>query len=51
MKPVIRIYDEKGLTVDLRSGLMTTGMPLASDLRTFLLSMLALPEELEDDYE
>ncbi len=45
LPPVIRLYDEAGATLDLRSGLMTEGLPLSSALRSFLLSNLPLPEE------
>ncbi|HXG67301.1 MAG TPA: AAA family ATPase [Blastocatellia bacterium] len=43
--PVIRIYEEQGVTLDLRTGLMTLDMPPAGDLRTFVLSTLQAPQE------
>ncbi len=48
--PVIRIFNEnvwdKTTVADLRSGLLTTKGLTEHDLRTFLLSLLPLPEEL-----
>ncbi|HEX4945203.1 MAG TPA: hypothetical protein VFZ34_00895, partial [Blastocatellia bacterium] len=50
--PVIRIYNEtawdKATVADLRSGMLTTKGISGQDLRTFLLSLLPLPEELID---
>ena len=43
---VIRIYDSQSTTLDLRTGLMLTGLPKAKDLRTFLLSSLLVPPAL-----
>jgi hypothetical protein len=44
--PVLRIYDEQGPTVDLRTGLMAPGFPDGSVLWSFVLSALPLPSEL-----
>src|SRR5581483_6866329 len=53
LEPVIRVYDQAGVTADLRSGMFVEGLPSPDDLRAFLLSSLLLPEELiiegEDD--
>jgi hypothetical protein len=43
---VIRIYEEDGVTLDLRSGLLTLRIPSPQELRAFVLAMLPLPEEL-----
>ena len=45
--PVLRIYDEHGGTVDLRSGMIVpTGTPTADELRAFILSQLPVPAEV-----
>jgi ATP-dependent Clp protease ATP-binding subunit ClpA len=44
--PVVRVYDDKGSTLDLRSGLLTPTPPAPEALRTFILSALPLPSEL-----
>jgi hypothetical protein len=48
LKPtsVIRIYESFGLTLDLRTGEMTEGMPDAAAWRRFLLGSFPLPDEL-----
>jgi ATP-dependent Clp protease ATP-binding subunit ClpC len=38
---VVRIYDERGATLDVRSGLVSFGMPSVSELRTFILTAVA----------
>jgi hypothetical protein len=43
---VIRVYEERGGTLDLRSGLMTLRTPTAHEARAFLLATLPLPQEL-----
>jgi ATP-dependent Clp protease ATP-binding subunit ClpA len=47
LPPVVRIYDERGPTVDLRSGLSTPSLPKVDELRTFLLAGLPLPIEFQ----
>lgn len=42
----IRVYEENGVALDLRSGLMTMRMPTPQELRALVLSILPLPEEL-----
>ncbi len=44
--PVLRIYDEHGPTVDVRTGLLSPTRAGAAELQTFLLSALPLPPEL-----
>ena len=45
--PVLRIYDEHGGTLDLRSGMIVpTGTPTADELRAFILSQLPVPAEV-----
>jgi len=44
--PVIRVYEERGGALDLRSGLMTLRTPTAHEARAFLLATLPLPQEL-----
>jgi len=47
LRPVVRLYGSNSVTVDLRSGLVSTSpLPTSADLRAFLLSQLPLPEEL-----
>ncbi len=43
---VVRLYEENGATLDLRSGLMTLKMPTVKELRALLLAALPLPVEL-----
>ncbi len=47
--PVIRIYEEQGHTLDLRSGLITLKLPTAHELRAFALARLDLPLEFRQD--
>jgi ATP-dependent Clp protease ATP-binding subunit ClpC len=47
--PVIRVYEIGGVTLDLRSGLMTLKTPVANELRAFMLNNLALPYEFEEE--
>ena len=42
----IRVYEENGVALDLRSGLMTMRMPTPQELRALVLSMLPLLEDL-----
>ncbi|MEW6125590.1 MAG: AAA family ATPase [Acidobacteriota bacterium] len=44
---VIRVYEENGATLDLRSGLMTLKMPTTKELRALLLAALPLPMEMQ----
>jgi hypothetical protein len=46
LRSVVRVYEENGPTVDLRSGLLTKGKPAGDDLRAFVLAALPLPAEL-----
>jgi hypothetical protein len=46
--PVIRVYDEAGPTVDLRTGLAVRRPLAAADLKTFMLSQIPLPEVFSD---
>jgi hypothetical protein len=46
--PVIRLYEAPGVTLDLRSGLLTLKSPTAAELRAFVLAALPLPDELEE---
>ncbi len=41
LMPVIRIYDEKGLTLDLRTGLIVNGKPEIAEMRAILLTALS----------
>lgn len=43
---VVRIYNERGIALDFRSRLMTREKMTFRELRTFILSGLKLPEEL-----
>jgi ATP-dependent Clp protease ATP-binding subunit ClpA len=43
--PVLRLYEEKGSTVDLRSGLLAPTPPPPESWRTFVLAALPLPAE------
>ena len=45
LQPVLRIYDGGSMTVDLRSGLAVKGLPLASEMRKFIVSQLPMPVE------
>ena len=44
---VIRVYEADGVTLDLRSGLLTLKPPTSEELRAFLLAMLPLPDEFD----
>ncbi|MEW6733349.1 MAG: AAA family ATPase, partial [Acidobacteriota bacterium] len=44
--PVIRIYDQQGITLDLRSGIITTRLPSVGDMRTFLLAALPMDGDI-----
>ena len=44
---IVRIYDERGPTVDLRSGLTLPKSPSRVDHKTFILAGLPLPPEME----
>jgi ATP-dependent Clp protease ATP-binding subunit ClpC len=46
LPPVLRLYEENGATLDLRSGLMTLKMPTVKELRALLLAALPLPREM-----
>jgi ATP-dependent Clp protease ATP-binding subunit ClpC len=46
--PVIRVYQADGVTLDLRSGLMTLKTPTAQELRALVLATLPLPGEFEE---
>jgi hypothetical protein len=46
LRPVLRIYDSQGPTVDLRTGLLTPKLPDGDVLRNFVLAALPLPPEL-----
>ena len=43
---VVRIYNERGLALDFRSTLITRENLTFRELRTFILSGLAIPKEL-----
>lgn len=43
--PVVRVYDESGLTIDVRSGLAVRGVPSSAEVRKFVLSQIPLPAE------
>lgn len=45
LQPIIRIYDDQGVTVDVRTGLASHGLPTPQDLRRFILAQLPLPHE------
>ena len=45
--PLVRLYDEAGPTLDLRSGLSVPGFPSWEQLKWLLLSGFALPQEWE----
>jgi ATP-dependent Clp protease ATP-binding subunit ClpC len=47
--PMVRIYDEGGRTLDLRTGLVVETMPDARDWQAFVLTRLPLPPELFPD--
>jgi hypothetical protein len=47
--PVVRIYDNEGAVLDLRSGLAVPMARVDEHLRTFLLAGLPLPPELLRD--
>jgi ATP-dependent Clp protease ATP-binding subunit ClpC len=42
----IRVYEDGGSVLDVRTGLMTLRTPTPRELRTFVLSRLRLPEEV-----
>jgi ATP-dependent Clp protease ATP-binding subunit ClpA len=44
--PVVRVYDEGGMTLDVRTGLLAPTLPPEDALRTFLLAALPPPAEL-----
>jgi hypothetical protein len=44
--PVVRIYEEKGPTIDLRSGLICQRWPNNDEFRAFVLAQLPLPREM-----
>jgi ATP-dependent Clp protease ATP-binding subunit ClpC len=46
--PVIRVYESEGVTLDLRSGLMTLKTPTANEMRAFVLTNLPLPYEFAE---
>ena len=47
--PIVRVYVEKGRTIDMATGLsLTTTLPSPKELETLLLTRLPLPEELRD---
>ena len=48
--PVLRVYDLAGPTLDLRTGLLTTGLPTVAALARFLRSTLPLPPEFFADH-
>ena len=45
--PIVRIYDESGPTLDLRSGLSLPAYPTPADWKRLVLAGLPLPPELE----
>jgi ATP-dependent Clp protease ATP-binding subunit ClpC len=45
---IIRVYESEGVTLDLRSGLMTLRMPAPDELRALVLATLPLPAELAE---
>jgi ATP-dependent Clp protease ATP-binding subunit ClpA len=45
---VVRVYEADGVTLDLRSRLLTLKPPTAEELRAFLLAMLPLPDEVDE---
>jgi len=45
--PIVRIYDESGPTLDLRSGLSLSAYPTPADWKRLVLAGLSLPPELE----
>jgi ATP-dependent Clp protease ATP-binding subunit ClpA len=46
LRPVVRVCEEEGVTVDLRTGLLVNGRLQAEMLRQFLLAALPVPAEL-----
>jgi hypothetical protein len=44
--PVLRVTDEQGGTIDIRTGLTIPHTPTADELRTLILAALPLPQEL-----
>ena len=46
LRPVVRVYDPQGATLDLRTGLLVDRMPTDRDLRDVDLALLPLPPEL-----
>jgi hypothetical protein len=45
--PLVRFYDEGGPTLDLRSGLSSSGFPVPAEWKRLILAGLPLPAELE----
>ena len=45
--PVVRIYDERTATVDLRTRMSVAGWPAKSDLTTFVAAGLPLGDETD----
>ncbi len=47
-RPVVRIYEEAGKIIDIRTGMISTGRSTPESLRSFLLSSLPLPPEVAE---
>ena len=41
---VVRVYDRKAVSIDVRTGEMVRGLPLYNTLREYMLSQLPVPE-------
>ena len=46
-EPVVRVYDARAATVDVRTGLSTPGWPSAAELQRFLWATLTLADDTE----